>query len=126
VANLDQKRIEQVVRNLLSNAIKYSPDGSVITIAGYQDAEDIGLCITDQGAGIPTYEQDLIFQRFYRIDNDITRRTRGTGLGLAISKAIVEAHNGRIWVDSTPDKGSTFCISFNALFQRAVLNKAPE
>jgi PAS domain S-box-containing protein len=124
VANLDQKRIEQVVRNLLSNAIKYSPDGSTITISGYQDAEDIGLCITDQGIGIPLYEQDLIFQRFYRIDNDITRRTRGTGLGLAISKAIIEAHNGRIWVNSAPGQGSTFCISFTALHQRTVLYRS--
>ncbi len=123
VANLDQKRIEQVIRNLISNAIKYSPDGSVITISGYRDTEQCGLCIIDQGIGIPTQEQELIFQRFYRIDNDITRRTRGTGLGLAISKALVEAHNGRIWVESTPGEGSTFCISFSALIPHAAFTR---
>jgi PAS domain S-box-containing protein len=110
VAVADRKRIEQVLRNLLSNAIKYSPGGGRVAIDGYKDKEGISICVSDEGIGIPAEEQKKIFERFYRVDNDITRRTRGAGLGLSICKWIVEAHGGQICVHSTPGKGSTFCI----------------
>jgi two-component system phosphate regulon sensor histidine kinase PhoR len=110
IAAVDRERLQQVVRNLLSNAIKYSPHGGTITVQGQQNAVDVSICVSDEGIGIRKQDQDKIFERFYRVDNDTTRRTRGVGLGLSICRWIVEAHRGRIDVESTPGKGSTFCI----------------
>ena len=64
--------------------------------------------MADQGIGIPSQEQEHLFQRFYRVDSSLRRKTQGAGLGLFLCKAIIEAHNGRIWVRSEPGKGSTF------------------
>jgi K+-sensing histidine kinase KdpD/ActR/RegA family two-component response regulator len=111
VAPVDAKRLEQVLRNLLSNAIKYAPEGGTVTVRGHSDKSQITICVSDEGIGIPVEEQEMIFERFYRVDSEITRRTRGVGLGLAVCRGIVEAHGGRIWVESEPGKGSTFCFT---------------
>ncbi|MCP4600275.1 MAG: PAS domain S-box protein [Proteobacteria bacterium] len=108
LATIDSKRIEQVLRNLLHNAVKYSPKGGTITVASRGDERQILVRVSDQGMGISLQDLDRVFDRFYRVDNEITRRTRGTGLGLAICKNLVEAHNGKIWAESTLDMGSTF------------------
>jgi signal transduction histidine kinase len=94
---------------LLSNAIKYSPGGGTIGVWGYREGGEAVVCVSDEGIGIPAGEQGRIFERFYRVDNEVTRRTRGVGLGLAMCKGIVEAHGGHIWVESAPGAGSTFC-----------------
>lgn len=106
----DQERLRQVLNNLISNAIKYAPDGGVIRIGGWLDATHqlLTVYVADQGIGIPSQEQEHLFQRFYRVDSSLRRKTQGAGLGLFLCKAIIEAHNGRIWVRSEPGKGSTF------------------
>ena len=111
VTTADARRIEQVLRNLLDNAIKYSPEGGTITVQGYQDESQIVFSISDEGIGIPSEEWERIFERFHRVENDVTRRMRGAGLGLAVCQGIVEAHGGRIWVESQAGAGSTFCFT---------------
>ncbi len=111
VARVDAKRIEQVLRNLLDNAIKYSPGGGTITVQAYRDNLQIVVAVSDEGIGIPAEEWDRIFERFHRAENEVTRRLRGAGLGLAVCRGIVEAHGGRIWVESQPGAGSTFCFT---------------
>jgi PAS domain S-box-containing protein len=110
VALVDAERIEQVLRNLLSNAIKYSPDGGAITVQGYLDGGQVCVRVSDEGIGIPEEEQERIFERFYRVDNQVTRRARGAGLGLSVCKWILDAHGGDIRVHSVSDAGSTFCV----------------
>jgi PAS domain S-box-containing protein len=111
VATVDAKRIEQVLRNLLHNAAKYSPDGGTITLQGRGDERQLLIGINDQGIGIPSRDLVKIFERFYRVDNEVTQRTRGVGLGLAVCQGIVEAHGGRIWAESALGVGSTFYFS---------------
>ena len=111
VAAVDAKRVEQVLRNLLDNAIKYSPGGGTITVQAYADNVQILLAVSDEGIGIPADEWERVFERFHRVENEITRRMRGAGLGLAVCQGIVEAHGGRIWVESQPGAGSTFCFT---------------
>jgi len=115
VALVDPKGFEQVLRNLLSNAIKYSPAGGTITIQGRVAADEaILIRVIDQGIGIPAGELTKIFERFYRAENQVTSAVRGAGLGLPVCRGIVEAHGGRIWAESEPGAGSTFCIMLPA------------
>jgi signal transduction histidine kinase len=107
----DIERLRQVLSNLISNAIKYSPDQGKITVSGRYDEHEIYVAVSDQGIGIPAGERERIFDRFYRIDSALSRRTQGAGLGLYLVKSVVEAHGGRIWVSSTPGQGSTFVFT---------------
>ena len=111
VAAVDPKRIEQVLRNLLSNAIKYSPDGGTIAVGGRGDDRQLLVWVRDQGMGVPVEHLERVFERFYRVENEVTQRVRGAGLGLAVCRGIVEAHGGRIWVESAFGVGSTFYFS---------------
>jgi PAS domain S-box-containing protein len=108
VVQADPERIRQVLSNLLSNAIKYSPPGTEIRVAGWYDPRVVGVSVSDEGPGIPLEEQQRIFERFVRGESAGARRTEGAGLGLFICKALVEGHGGRIWVESRPERGSTF------------------
>ncbi len=102
-------RLRQVLDNVVGNAIKYShPDGE-IRISIHAEADQVILQVTDQGPGIPSTDQPHIFDKFYRATN-ISPDVEGSGLGLAIVKNIVENHQGRIWVESTVGKGSSFFI----------------
>ena len=105
---VDRDRVNQVFDNLLGNAIKFSPRGGTITI-DVADAGDM-LCVSvvDTGVGIPPDKLDKVFDRFYQVDGSATRRFGGAGLGLAIARRIVEAHGGRIWVESEVNHGSAF------------------
>jgi PAS domain S-box-containing protein len=107
----DAGRLEQVLNNLLSNAIKYSPDGGRIEIGGRVSPGEVIVTVTDQGVGIPLEEQARIFERFFRGSRERHQRTPGAGLGLYLVKAIVEAHGGRIWVESHPGEGATFSFA---------------
>jgi two-component system phosphate regulon sensor histidine kinase PhoR len=110
----DYNQISRVIFNLLSNAIKYSPQGSEVHLRCYVDPEDRGMIVTeveDHGVGIPTSDVRKIFDKFFRVTSQRGRGRPGAGLGLAICKSIVEAHDGKIWVDSEPGKGSTFFFS---------------
>jgi PAS domain S-box-containing protein len=103
----DEERLRQVFNNLVSNAIKYAPDGGEIRIGGWSDGKEVTVYVADQGIGIPPEEQAKLFQRFYRVDSSLRRKTQGAGLGLYLCRSIVEAHGGRIWLRSEPCKGTT-------------------
>ena len=107
----DRERIEEVLENLLENAIKYSPGQARITMTCRAMGDEVIVSINDQGMGIPLREQAGIFERFQRAGNSKNSATQGAGLGLYICRAIVEAHGGRIWVESTLHSGSTFSFS---------------
>jgi two-component system sensor histidine kinase VicK len=104
LANAD--KLEQVLVNIMSNAIKYTHEGSDITVSLKPTGEMVRVGIKDQGPGIPEEDQARIFERFYRVDKARARELGGTGLGLAIAKQIVEAHGGRIGLESAPNEGT--------------------
>jgi PAS domain S-box-containing protein len=114
----DEERLRQVLTNLVGSAIKYSPDGGLIRIGGWteESSDDtnepsrVVIYVADQGIGIPQYELRHIFDQFYRVDSSLRRGTAGTGLGLFLARAIVEAHDGLIWVRSEPGQGTTFFV----------------
>ncbi|RME06102.1 MAG: PAS domain-containing protein [Anaerolineae bacterium] len=106
----DEDRLEQVFSNLLSNAIKYSPEGGEVRISGQVRADQVIICVQDEGPGIAPGDLPHIFERFYRAE-DAARTTKGAGLGLYLTRAIVEAHGGRIWVDPHPQDGARICFS---------------
>lgn len=107
----DRERIEEVLQNLLDNAIKYSPGKAQITVTCRATGDEVIVQISDQGMGISLREQAEIFERFQRASNSKSSAIQGAGLGLYICRAIVEAHGGRIWVESTLHSGSTFSFS---------------
>lgn len=104
----DEIRLRQVLDNLISNALKYSPDGGAVFVSGAVEGEGVAISVKDEGIGIADVDQPHLFDRFYRVDDALSRRTPGTGLGLYLSQAFVKAHGGHIRVASTPGKGSTF------------------
>lgn len=106
---LDEGRMDQVLSNLISNAIKYAPSGE-IRIQGQVRPEQVIVCVSDQGPGIDPRDLPHIFDRFYRSETAI-RKTKGAGLGLYLARAIIEAHGGRIWADSSPQGGARICFS---------------
>lgn len=107
----DPGRMIQIVMNLLANAINYSPSGTAVTVRAYMENKHGVIKISDEGIGIEQQELARIFERFYRVDRARSRNSGGTGLGLAIVKHLVEAHNGRIAVNSKVGKGTTFKVS---------------
>jgi signal transduction histidine kinase len=113
LADVDPRRVAQVMTNLLENAVKYSPDGGeiVLTAQPYGQgptATMLQISVADQGVGIPQRDLHRVFDRFHRVEGEISKRVGGTGLGLAICQRLVEAHDGKIWVESRVGKGSTF------------------
>lgn len=107
----DAARLRQVIDNLLTNAIKYSPANSTITVGGRYSRTSVTVFVRDEGPGIANDQLERIFERFYRIDDRLTRRTQGTGLGLYLARAIVQTHGGDISVKSAVGSGSTFYFS---------------
>ena len=97
--------------NLVENSIKFSPQGGSITIRGEAAGNRILVTIADEGIGIPLRDHEYIFDRFYRVEDGSARSVRGTGLGLYICKTIIEAHGGRIWVESELGKGTRLTFS---------------
>jgi PAS domain S-box-containing protein len=113
----DYERIRQVLTNLVGNAVKYSPEGGLIRIGGLAQRDHAVVFVEDQGIGIAPEAQAQLFRPFYRVDNRLRRQTQGSGLGLYLSRAIVEAHGGRIWVDSQLGRGSRFSFTTPTLPQ---------
>jgi signal transduction histidine kinase len=122
----DRRKIRQVVSSLVSNAVKFTPDRGKVGVAlrrgplavheGRDQAAAIQLVVSDSGIGISRDQVAKIFEPFFQVDSSSTRAFGGTGLGLTLAKAYVEAHGGRIWVDTTPGQGSTFTATFPAAF----------
>jgi len=106
--NCDPDRILQVLNNVVSNAMKFVPaqDGT-ISINSRNDEDTVMISIKDNGIGIPKSKQEDLFKKFYQVDKSLTRKSGGTGLGLAISRGIIEAHGGKIWVESEENHGTT-------------------
>ncbi|MFC1869850.1 sensor histidine kinase [Chloroflexota bacterium] len=122
--NVDPARIEQVLGNLLTNAVRHTPSGGSITVlirtldrdkAHQIDSPSLLLSVADTGEGIAPEHLPHIFERFYRVETSRARREGGTGLGLAIVKQMVQAHGGKVWVESEPGKGSSFYVALPTL-----------
>ncbi len=112
-ANIDPTRMRQAFANLLDNAIKYTPEGGHVEVGCTRDADGaMRVTVRDSGVGIPPAEQPRIWERLYR--GDRSRSQRGLGLGLSLVRAIVEAHGGRVEVESQPDAGSVFTVTLPA------------
>jgi signal transduction histidine kinase len=122
----DRRKIRQIVSSLVSNAVRFTPDRGKVGVAlrrgplavhgpGPGDATPaVQLVVTDSGIGISRDQVAKIFEPFFQVDSSSTRAFGGTGLGLTLAKAYVEAHGGRIWVDTSPGRGSTFTATFPA------------
>ena len=104
----DRRRLTEVLENLLHNAIQYTPEGGGILVTVSPGEAEVVFTVSDTGIGIPKADQSRIFERFYRVDVARSREVGGTGLGLSIAKHLVEAHGGRIWVESEVGHGSQF------------------
>ncbi|MDQ2984570.1 MAG: GAF domain-containing protein [Actinomycetota bacterium] len=110
----DPDKVRQVLANLIDNAVKYSPDGGRVALRIEPTDRTVRFSVVDQGLGIPSSEQRRIFDKFYRLDPDMTRGVGGTGLGLYICRELIRRMNGRIWVDSREGRGSTFAFELPA------------
>jgi signal transduction histidine kinase len=114
---VDPQRFRQVLHNLLSNAIRHTSSGDIITIGASSDASSqmITLYVTDTGSGIAPEDLPFVFEHFYRGDPSRQRSSGGSGIGLAVVKQLVEAHGGRVWVESESGKGSTFYFTMPSI-----------
>ena len=110
-ADVDPTLMEQALVNLLDNAVKYSANESPVRVEVESTDQEICIRVIDKGPGIPRNHLPRLFERFYRVDRARSRTLGGTGLGLAIVKHIAQAHGGTVSVESSPGKGSAFCIS---------------
>ncbi|MFB3879757.1 MAG: sensor histidine kinase [Armatimonadota bacterium] len=115
----DPEALAELADNLVSNAIKYSPEGGLVRVSLGIEGERVRLSVADQGIGIPPEEQSKVFEEFYRATNARESGKEGTGLGLSIVRAIAEAHNGTISVESQPGRGATFQLVLPRALQPA-------
>lgn len=109
--NVDPDHLREVAANLIENAIKYTLRGNVVIDVSSGDNDSVQISVQDSGIGIPPEDIGHLFQKFYRVDNSATREIGGTGLGLYLCRRLCEAMNGRIWVESEWQHGSTFFVS---------------
>jgi two-component system, OmpR family, sensor histidine kinase KdpD len=111
VVNADSRLIAEALANLVENAARYSPAGTQIVIGGRVEGGELVICVSDQGPGVAPEEAGRVFDKFYRGARLAGKPSAGTGMGLSIAKGIVEAHGGRIWVDSQVGRGATFAFA---------------
>lgn len=107
----DKRRIGVVLDNLISNGIKYTKEYGKVEVTARRGAENVLVCVKDNGVGIPKSQQGNVYQKFFRSDNAIKNQTDGTGLGLYIAKNIIEQSGGKIWFESEENKGTSFWFS---------------
>jgi signal transduction histidine kinase len=115
----DPQRVAQVLANLVGNAIKFTPEGGEITVRACHAGAWLRCEVTDTGPGIDRKDHDKLFQPFSQLDMSATRQHGGVGLGLGIAKALVEAHQGQIGLESEPGRGSTFWFTLPVIFETA-------
>jgi signal transduction histidine kinase len=108
---VDGEAVSRSLLNLVNNALKYSQDRKYIAVNLYRANGSVKLEVIDHGIGVPSQEQDKIFEKFYRVGDPLVHNTKGSGLGLSLVRHIVHAHGGEVSVNSTPGEGSTFTIS---------------
>jgi signal transduction histidine kinase len=106
----DRDLLRRVIVNLLGNAVKFTPDGGRIEVSSRCEGNDMVVCVSDNGPGIPAEYREKIFEKFGQVETRKTGRKHSTGLGLTFCRMVAEAHGGRIWVDSEEGKGSNFCL----------------
>jgi signal transduction histidine kinase len=106
----DARQLSQAITNLVGNAVKYTPDNGTITVRVYQDGDKARFEVKDTGYGMPADALPQLFTEFYRVRTQATQNIKGTGLGLSLVKQVIDAHDGRIWVESEEGKGSTFFV----------------
>jgi two-component system sensor histidine kinase KdpD len=111
LVKVDSPMIAEVLTHLVENAAKYSPAGSEIVVTARLERNELLISIKDQGPGIGADECDRVFDKFYRSTRLPVSANTGTGMGLAIARGIIEAHGGRIWVDSKPGHGAVFTFA---------------
>jgi len=114
----DERKLTQVLLNLVGNAIKFTDAGGVTIKVAPADGS-FNVAVHDTGPGIPVADHERLFEEFQQADNTITKAKGGTGLGLAISRRIIELHGGRLWVDSSPGKGSVFTFTVPSVVEQA-------
>src|SRR5262245_44741825 len=107
----DERKFKQILLNLLSNAVKFTPEGGRVRLQAEQVNDSVLVSVIDNGIGISTEDQSIIFEEFRQVATRNQNKPEGTGLGLALTKKFVEMHGGRIWVQSEVGKGSTFAFT---------------
>ncbi|MBV8598288.1 MAG: PAS domain S-box protein, partial [Actinobacteria bacterium] len=122
----DEPHLRQVLVNLVENAVKYSPDGGLVTVSLAEHGRHVQWAVRDEGLGIPEGERDRVFEKFYRLDPNMTRGVGGTGLGLYISRELVRRLGGRIWVEPNGEKGSAFLVRIPVAAEADVPRRARE
>ena len=120
----DRDKVRQVLVNLVENAIKYSPDGGSVQVGVEAQEENVLFLVRDEGLGIPSDEQGRVFEKFYRVDPQMTRGVGGTGLGLYICNELVSRMGGHIWLESKAGEGSTFLFELPAVASIAAAGPA--
>jgi PAS domain S-box-containing protein len=121
----DRPKLDEILINLIDNAIKYSPAWTPVRVAARVVGDEVEVVVQDRGFGIAPEDAAELFQKFHRVSTPATRDIGGTGLGLYIVKGLVEAHGGRVWVESVPDVGSTFAFTMPRARAFAVREEAP-
>jgi heavy metal sensor kinase len=107
----DPPRLKLVLTNLVDNAIKFSPPGETVRIDTWRHGDEVGVTVSDAGPGVSPSDEEHLFDRFFRVGSPLAADFGGSGLGLAICREVALAHGGRIWVDSTPGRGSAFTLA---------------
>ncbi|MFH1047097.1 MAG: ATP-binding protein [Patescibacteria group bacterium] len=113
-ACVDANQISNALHNILSNAVKYTPEGGIIEVSGERNGQEITVCVSDTGVGIPPGDQEHIFDKFYRGSNVALLDTEGRGLGLYVVKSVVESSGGKVWVESELGRGTKFFFTLPA------------
>jgi signal transduction histidine kinase len=121
----DHRRLERVLLNLLGNANTFAPMGTEIAVTITQDAQAVTIAVRDQGPGIPPEAMPHLFDQFFTARTSSSRHNIGAGLGLPIAKGIVEAHGGRIWVESVVGEGTTVAFALPKTWPREADNEGP-
>jgi two-component system sensor histidine kinase KdpD len=119
LVRIDSRLVAEALTNLVENAARYSPSGSQIILRAVAEDGELTISVSDEGQGVAPGKRERIFDKFYRGSHLSEHRNGGTGMGLAIARGIIEAHGGRIWVESTPSQGATFAFTMPVEWKQA-------